>query len=34
MDTLGMEQQILNYQIERLLGEGGMSRVYLGVDLN
>ena len=28
-----MEQQILNYQIERLLGEGGMSRVYLGVDL-
>ena len=27
-----MEQQILNYQIERLLGEGGMSRVYLGVD--
>jgi eukaryotic-like serine/threonine-protein kinase len=28
-----MEQQILNYQIERLLGEGGMSRVYLGIDL-
>ncbi len=27
-----MEQQILNYRIERLLGEGGMSRVYLGVD--
>lgn len=26
-----MEQQILNYQIERLLGEGGMSRVYLGI---
>ena len=28
-----MEQQILNYQIDRLLGEGGMSRVYLGIDL-
>ncbi len=28
-----MEQRILNYQIERLLGEGGMSRVYLGIDL-
>jgi TPR repeat protein len=27
-----MEQQILNYKIERLLGEGGMSQVYLGVD--
>ena len=27
-----MEQQILNYNIERLLGEGGMSQVYLGVD--
>ncbi len=27
-----MVQQILNYRIERLLSEGGMSRVYLGVD--
>ncbi len=27
-----MEQQILNYRIEGLLGEGGMSRVLLGVD--
>ncbi len=27
-----MEQQILNYRIEGLLGEGGMSRVWLGVD--
>ncbi len=27
-----MEQQILKYRIDRLLGEGGMSRVYLGVD--
>ncbi len=27
-----MEQQILNYHIEGLLGEGGMSRVLLGVD--
>ena len=27
-----MEQQILKYRIDRLLGEGGMSRVWLGVD--
>ena len=27
-----MEQQILNYRIESILGEGGMSRVYLGVE--
>ena len=27
-----MEEQILNYRIEGLLGEGGMSRVYLGVE--
>ncbi len=27
-----MEQQILKYRIDRHLGEGGMSRVYLGVD--
>ncbi len=27
-----MEQQILKYRIERELGQGGMSRVWLGVD--
>lgn len=26
------EQYILKYRVERLLGEGGMSRVYLGID--
>ena len=27
-----MDDRILNYQIEKILGEGGMSRVYLGID--
>ena len=27
-----MDEIILNYKIEKILGEGGMSRVYLGID--